>query len=193
MIPQLGVDVLLEHHRAVVILCVRGVVPSAVGEHPLHVRDEEPLVAVVVGLQPLPDREQVHRVLDPVVVVGDDLAVDGVEEGPGRLVVLHPVEDRLEGVVEGLRVLLLLGVAGDAAGLVRGLVAGLEDAGDALDGDLLDAVAEAGEAGVDLADLVLLPLDQLLEDLLLLAHDRRELGVDDLRVQFAAWKEEVDR
>ena len=46
--------------------------------------------------------------------------------------------------------------------------------------------AEAGQAGVDFPDLSLLPLDQLLQDLLLLSHDRAELGVDDLRVELAA-------
>ena len=39
---------------------------------------------------------------------------------------------------------------------------------------------------MDFPDLSLLPLDQLLQDLLLLSHDRAELGVDDLRVELAA-------
>ena len=39
---------------------------------------------------------------------------------------------------------------------------------------------------MDFPDLSLLPLDQLLQDLLLLPHDRAELGVDDLGVELAA-------
>ena len=56
MVSELCVDVLLKGGGTVVVLCVGGVVSPAVGEHPLHVGDEQPLVAVVVGLQPL-----VHR------------------------------------------------------------------------------------------------------------------------------------
>lgn len=41
----------------------------------------------------------------------------------------------------------------------------LTDARDALDGDLPHALLEAGQARVDLADLCLLPLNQLLDDL----------------------------
>lgn len=44
-------------------------------------------------------------------------------------------------------------------------LAGLTDAGDALDGDLPHTLLEAGQARVDLADLRLLPLNQLLDDL----------------------------
>ena len=41
----------------------------AVLEHPLEVGNEEPLVLVVVPLQPLTHRLQVHRELDVLVVV----------------------------------------------------------------------------------------------------------------------------
>ena len=50
MISELGVDVLLHDHGAVVVLGVGGVVGPAVGKHAFHVRDEEALVAVVVSL-----------------------------------------------------------------------------------------------------------------------------------------------
>ena len=50
VIPQLCHDVFLQADGAVVVLGIRGVVSSAVGEHPLDVGYEEAPVAVVVGL-----------------------------------------------------------------------------------------------------------------------------------------------
>ena len=93
-------DKFLKHAGADEVLGVRGVVGPAVGDDPLEVCDEQPLVAVVVGLQPLSHRLQVHRVLDVLVIVGDYFSVDRIEEGPSGLVVLGGVQDGLEGVVE---------------------------------------------------------------------------------------------
>ena len=43
----------LQDVGTIVVLGLQGVVGPAVGEHPIHVGDEQPLIAVVVGLQPL--------------------------------------------------------------------------------------------------------------------------------------------
>lgn len=55
----------------------------------------------------------------------------------------------------------------------------------AFDGDLPDTLAIAGQARMHFPDLSLLPLDQLLQDLLLFPDDGAELGVHDLGVQLA--------
>ena len=96
MVSELCVDVLLEGGGTVVVLRVGGVVSPAVGEHPLHVGDKKPLVAVVVGLEPVRHRFQVHGILDVVVVVGHHLAVHRGLEGPRRLMILARVQDCLQ-------------------------------------------------------------------------------------------------
>ena len=68
---------------------------------------------------------------------------------------------------------------------MNNLLPGFDDARDALNGYLFDALLEAGEAGVDLSDGLLLALDQLLQDLLLLAHHCGEFSVHDALVQLA--------
>ena len=100
MIPQLGHHIFLEADCAVVILGIRRVVRPTVGEHPLDVSDKQSAVAIVVRLQTFRHRPQVHRVLDVVVVIGHGLAVDRMQEGPGRLVILRRVQNRLERVVQ---------------------------------------------------------------------------------------------
>lgn len=47
---------------------------------------------VLVGLQLLLHGAEVHGLLDDVVVVGHIVLVDGVEERPGRLVVLKVIK-----------------------------------------------------------------------------------------------------
>ncbi len=99
--------------------------------------------------------------------------------------VTNTIEDRLEDV----RVLgvLTLGVARGPTRLVgRRQVARLQDTRNALHGDLLDALAEARQAGVHLPDLVLLHLDETLQNLLLFANNSAELCVHYLGVQLAA-------
>ena len=70
----------------VVVLCLWRVVGLAVGQHPLHVRDEQPLVDVVVRLQTLRHGLQIHRELYVVIVVRNCLPVNGVQEWPGGLI-----------------------------------------------------------------------------------------------------------
>ncbi len=100
MIPQLRHDVLLHHGSAVEVLSVGRVVSATIGDDALDVSDEKPLVTVIVGLQPLGHGLQIHRVLDVVVVVCHNLAIDGDKEWPCGLVVLCRIKDRLECVVQ---------------------------------------------------------------------------------------------
>ena len=95
MVPELGIDVLFQDDGALVIFCVWRVVGSAVGEYPLQVCNEEPLVAVVAGTEALMHGLQVHRVANMIIVVGNHSAVHRCQEGPGRLVVLHSSQDSL--------------------------------------------------------------------------------------------------
>ena len=61
IVPELGVDVLLEYVGAIVVFGVGGIVTPAIGKHPSQIRDEEPFVRVVVGLKPIRHRFQVCR------------------------------------------------------------------------------------------------------------------------------------
>ena len=127
MVSQLCHDVFFHHRRTVKVLRVRGVVRATIRNDPLHVGNEQSLVAVVLGLEPLRHRLQVHRVLDVVVVVGDRLPVDGKKERPRGLVVLRSVEDGLERAVQHVGVVRGPGV-GPATGPLGGRdPAGLED------------------------------------------------------------------
>ena len=59
-----------------------------------------------------------------VIVVGHNLAIDGDEEGPSRLVVLSRVEDGLEGIVQHVRV-----IGGTCAGPTSRALSGRNPAG----------------------------------------------------------------
>ena len=82
MVSQFGHDVFFEAYGAVEVLRVRRVVRSTICKHPLHVRDEQTAIAVVVGLETLRHCFEVHGVLDVVVVVGDSFSIDGLKKRP---------------------------------------------------------------------------------------------------------------
>lgn len=75
------------------------VVLAAVVEDEAGVFDEFLGRRVLVGLELRLHGREVHRLLDHLVVIRDVVSVDRVQEGPGRLVVLHVVEKVQELVV----------------------------------------------------------------------------------------------
>ena len=87
----------------------------AVGEHPFHVRDEEPLVHIVICFQPLCHGFHVHGELHMLIVVRHSLSVHRIKERPGtsvvpencRFVQLDPqtITPTLQTLVPELRVL----------------------------------------------------------------------------------------
>lgn len=83
VISKLGVDILFQNDSAVVVLSVWRVVGPTVGKHALKVSDEEPLVAVIVGLEPVAHGLQIHGVLDVIIVISHDLSIHRDLKGPG--------------------------------------------------------------------------------------------------------------
>ena len=124
MVSQFGHDVFFEAYGAVEVLRVRRVVRSTICKHPLHVRDEQTAIAVVVGLETLRHCFEVHGVLDVVVVVGDNFSIDGEEEGPRGGVVFGSVEDGLESVVQHVGI-----VGGPGVGTATDAFVGRDPAG----------------------------------------------------------------
>jgi hypothetical protein len=73
------------------------VVGSTIIEDQFSIVNELVWGRVLVGIQFLFHRRQVHRFLDNRVIVGDFFFVDGLHERPGGGMVLHFGEDHLHG------------------------------------------------------------------------------------------------
>ena len=110
MIFEFVLKEFIQQIRTLVIFSFWSIVSFAVSQHPLHVRYEESLVDVIVGLQPLRHGFQVDGELDMIIIVGHSFPVYRVEKGPGGLVVPAGSQDGLQRVVQLVRVNLLVAV-----------------------------------------------------------------------------------
>ena len=101
MVLQLVDEEPVQHIGTVVVLSFRGIVCLTISEHsenmsdkntnskttaiPLHVCNEQPLVNIVVGFEPLCHCFHVHWELYMFIIVRNCLSVNGVQEWPGGL------------------------------------------------------------------------------------------------------------
>ena len=199
-VEHLLLEVGLELCGASALLAVWRVQLAAVGKEAHHVGAEQVHVRVVARLEALGDGLEV----DGKAVGGRTRArVRVLLKGPRGRVRLQLIADAAQLSVQMLAAtaaaaaagLLLFGCCGRGGGGGGGgrelvvadgrAVAGLAHARYALDGYVLDAVAEAGEARIALGELVLASLDELLEHVALLAQHDGEVGVADLGIELA--------
>merc|ERR1719370_802563 len=186
VVVALVVEEPLKDVCTVVVFSLGCIVGPAVGEHPFHVRDEEPLVHIVICFQPLCHGFHVHGELHMLIVVRHSLSVHRIKERPGTSVVPACSEDGLHNIVEMFQVSFFVTVS-CAPAFVLGwrLPSCLKNAWDGFNGNLTNTVFETCEAWVHLTYLLLFPLDQLLENFLLLSHHCSELDVNNPGVEFA--------
>ena len=82
MILELVLKESVQRVGAVVVFCFWSIVCFAVGQHSLHVCDEQSLVDVVVGLESLSHGLEVHGELDVIIVVRNSFPVHWIQEWP---------------------------------------------------------------------------------------------------------------
>lgn len=153
---------LLQLDRALGIHGRRLVILFAIRKHELEIVDEVLWFQVSAVLEPFFHGSEVHRRRDDVVIVGDLVFVDGLQERPRLLMVLDLVEEASELVEVGAAA----GFAGQGvhfrgpAGFLDGFdgegVDGGEDAVLPLRGRLVDDVGFAEDADLGLYGFLLL-------------------------------------
>ena len=104
MIFEFVLEESVQRVGAVVVFSFWSIVCFAVGQHSLHVCDEQSLVDVVVGLESLSHGLEVHGELDVIIVVRNSFPVNWIQEWPRWLMIPHRGQNCLETVVQLIRI-----------------------------------------------------------------------------------------
>ena len=93
MISHLGSDIFFQCIGTVIILGIWSIISTAVCKHSLHIRNEQSLVAIIIGFQSIIHGFQIHGIFYVIIIVWDHFSINGYLKWPRALIIFGGVQN----------------------------------------------------------------------------------------------------